>query len=193
MATAIETKALRVSFVYTDGRLPPTRIVTVGPAAAHEILISGVAQIADEQSFEVYGAWCEAEDVEPVDTEDWDPDLEVYQAVHDRQAEETEDAPDIAAWEDDGGAEVVGSIEPDGADGAEAEVDPGGADSEASAAIDLRETPVRALRDALAAIDDLSVLEALAKSDDRNSAARHYKARIAELQVEDTGADQDDG
>ena len=138
MATAIETKALRVSFVYRDGRLPPTRVVTVGPAAAHEILLSGLAQIADEQSFKVYGEWCDSRDVEPVDTDDWE-------------------------------------------------------EEEASVAIDLRETPVRALRDALAAIDDLSVLEALAKSEDRNSAARHYKARIAELQAEDTGAGQGDG
>ena len=89
---------------------------------------------------------------------------------------------------------VAGSIEPEsenGSDGAEAEeIQPGGADSEASVAIDLRETPVRYLRDALAEVDDLSVLLALYESDDRSTAAPHYAARISELEAANQEAEE---
>ncbi|MEE8551466.1 MAG: hypothetical protein V3T08_09475 [Gemmatimonadota bacterium] len=92
---------------------------------------------------------------------------------------------------------VAGSIEPEaetgGAGGTEAEEGPGGADPEASVAIDLRETPVKRLAEALAEVTDLSVLRALANSDDRSTAAPHYAARIAELEAEEPEAETGDG
>ena len=164
-----------IRYRYLDGR--HDRTVEAPCSSAHSRISAGVARPLSGESTEIYLAWCQ-ERGEGVDETD--------------------------AWEDDGGAQedgaadedesaVVSSIEPEaetgGADGAEAEeVDPGGADPEASVAIDLRETPIRHLADALAGVDDLSVLHALASSDDRSTAVRHYAARIDELNATDQEA-----
>ena len=46
---------------------------------------------------------------------------------------------------------------------------------------------------ALAEVDDLSVLQALAESDNRTSAARHYRARIQELEATEPDSEAGDG
>lgn len=62
-----QPKVKTISFVYMDNRLPVTRTVTAGPAHVHRYLERGHARIADEESQEGYEAWCDANDVEPVE------------------------------------------------------------------------------------------------------------------------------
>ncbi len=131
-------------------------------SSAHPRIAAGVARPVAGESAEAYTAWLEAQG---------------------------EDAGSVSAWEDEGGAQE-GDEEADEGTDSEDEPTETEADAEATAAIDLRETPVRHLRAALAEVTDLSVLEALANSDDRRTAARHYAARIAELQAADQEADE---
>ena len=141
------------------------RVVERQCSAAHAYIAAGMATARPGESAELYAEWREGQ---------------------------AEDTGEIDAWQDDGGAqeyeEEADSVgEDEEEDGGEAE-----ADAEATAAIDLRETPVRRLRDALAEVTDLSVLEALASADDRGTAARHYAARISELQATDQEATEPD-
>ena len=68
-------------------------MVTVGSAAAHEILLKGDAQLADPESFGTYDEWCEDNDVEPVDIDGWDRSLAVYDGFREDD-DEDEDDPD---------------------------------------------------------------------------------------------------
>ena len=56
-------------------------------------------------------------------------------------------------------------------------------DSDAGAAVDLRETPVKELAAALAKIDDINLILGVSEADDRATAHRHYAKRLYELET----------